>query len=107
MINFSQVICTPHLGANTIEAQKRVAEEIGEQIVSMIKGHPLVGVINAPALSNALNDKSKPWILLAEYLGYLAESFIGDKLSSHKINMQVFGKYENYHCDYYINTFFK
>lgn len=67
-----QVICTPHLGANTVEAQRRVALEIAQQIVDMAKGRPLTGVVNAPALTNASNEAFKPWIELAQALGYLA-----------------------------------
>lgn len=67
-----KVICTPHLGANTVEAQRRVALEIAQQIVDMVNGRPLVGVINAPALTNSTNEVCKPWIELAQALGYLA-----------------------------------
>ncbi|XP_076032026.1 D-3-phosphoglycerate dehydrogenase [Oratosquilla oratoria] len=67
-----KVICTPHLGANTVEAQTRVAEEIAQQIVDMVEGRPLVGAVNAPALTNALNEECKPWISLGQDLGYLA-----------------------------------
>lgn len=67
-----QVICTPHLGANTVEAQRRVALEIAEQIADMAKGRPMTGIVNAPALTNASNEAFKPWIELAQALGYLA-----------------------------------
>ncbi|KAG7167345.1 D-3-phosphoglycerate dehydrogenase-like [Homarus americanus] len=69
-----KVICTPHLGANTVEAQRRVAKEIAQQIVDMVHGRPLVGVVNAPALSNATSNACKPWIELAKALGCLANS---------------------------------
>lgn len=67
-----QVICTPHLGANTVEAQRRVALEIAQQMVDMARERPLIGVVNAPALTNASNEVFKPWIELAQALGYLA-----------------------------------
>lgn len=67
-----KVICTPHLGANTKEAQRRVACEIAQQMVDMMQGKPLVGVINAPALTNATSDACRPWIELAQSLGCLA-----------------------------------
>lgn len=66
-----KVICTPHLGANTVEAQRRVALEIAEQIVDMAKGRPMTGIVNAPALTNASNEAFKPWIELAQAFGYL------------------------------------
>lgn len=82
------VICTPHLGANTKEAQTRVALEIAQQMVDMIQGRPLVGVINAPALSSAMNDTARPWIQLAESLGYLAKS-IAQPQDSPALTVQV------------------
>lgn len=66
-----KVICTPHLGANTVEAQQRVAVEIAQQIVDMVKGKPLVGVVNAAALTHATSPASKDWIELAQALGCL------------------------------------
>lgn len=67
-----QVVCTPHLGANTVEAQRRVAVEVAQQIVDMVNGRPLVGVVNAPGLTNATSEVCKPWIELAQALGCLA-----------------------------------
>lgn len=87
-----KVICTPHLGANTIEAQRRVAVEIAEQIVDMVNGKPLVGVINAPALTNSTSEVCKPWIELSQALGYL-----GNRLSqptdtpSLTLSIELFG----------------
>ena len=41
-----KVLCTPHLGASTIEAQKRVAFEIAEQIVGASKGSSVIGLVS-------------------------------------------------------------
>uniref|UniRef100_A0A915KF48 D-3-phosphoglycerate dehydrogenase n=1 Tax=Romanomermis culicivorax TaxID=13658 RepID=A0A915KF48_ROMCU len=40
------VVCTPHIGASTVEAQNRVAQEIAEQIVAYNKGEQLMGAVN-------------------------------------------------------------
>ena len=42
-----KVLCTPHLGASTVEAQKRVALEIAQQIVDGSEGKPMVGLVRA------------------------------------------------------------
>jgi D-3-phosphoglycerate dehydrogenase len=47
LLNHPKMVCTPHLGASTAEAQIRVAQEIGEQFVGFFKGTSLVGAINA------------------------------------------------------------
>ncbi|OQR78007.1 D-3-phosphoglycerate dehydrogenase-like [Tropilaelaps mercedesae] len=43
-----KVICTPHLGANTAEAQSRVAIEISKQFVALKKGEEVWGAVNQP-----------------------------------------------------------
>ena len=40
-----KVLCTPHLGASTVEAQKRVAKEIAEQIVDASQGKSIIGLV--------------------------------------------------------------
>ncbi|CAB3403774.1 unnamed protein product [Caenorhabditis bovis] len=46
IVDHPLVICTPHLGASTIDAQLRVASEIAENIVQFNKG-TVLGVLNA------------------------------------------------------------
>ncbi|WP_370337926.1 phosphoglycerate dehydrogenase [Parvularcula marina] len=81
------VVCTPHLGASTNEAQENVAIQIAEQIADYL----LVG-----AVSNALNMASvtaeeaprlKPYISLAEHLGTLAGQVIKGPLTGFEINL--------------------
>lgn len=40
------MIACPHLGANTVEAQKRVAKEIAEQFVDAAKGKSTFGLVS-------------------------------------------------------------
>ncbi|MEM9234430.1 MAG: phosphoglycerate dehydrogenase [Pseudomonadota bacterium] len=81
------VVCTPHLGAATTEAQENVAIQIAEQIADYL----LVG-----AVSNALNmasvtaeeaPKLKPYIALAEQLGTLAGQVAQVALTSFEISL--------------------
>uniref|UniRef100_A0A0N5AN17 D-3-phosphoglycerate dehydrogenase n=1 Tax=Syphacia muris TaxID=451379 RepID=A0A0N5AN17_9BILA len=45
IIEHPRVICTPHLGASTAEAQRRVAEEIAENIVALNTENKYLGVV--------------------------------------------------------------
>jgi len=45
LIEHPNVVCTPHLGASTKEAQLRVAKEIAEQIVDATQGKGYFGVV--------------------------------------------------------------
>ena len=69
LFKHENVVATPHLGANTKEAQKRVAIEIAEQFVDVAKGKPLVGVVNAPSLAHASSKQLLPYVSLARKLG--------------------------------------
>ena len=39
------VVATPHLGASTVEAQTRVAEDIAQQFVDLVQGKSLFGAV--------------------------------------------------------------
>jgi D-3-phosphoglycerate dehydrogenase len=46
LISHPKVICTPHLGASTKEAQQNVAKEIALQFLDIIEGKPVPGVVS-------------------------------------------------------------
>lgn len=45
LIKHPLVVCTPHLGASTKEAQINVAKEIAEQFIEIINGKSVPGVV--------------------------------------------------------------
>jgi len=67
------VICTPHLGAATMEAQENVAIQLAEQMTDYLKKGAVSNAINMPAISSEEAPRLKPFIKLAELLG----SFVG------------------------------
>ncbi|KFV17366.1 D-3-phosphoglycerate dehydrogenase, partial [Tauraco erythrolophus] len=69
LVDHPNVICCPHLGASTREAQSRCGKEIAMQIVDMATGKGLAGIVNGQALSKAFAPQTKPWIALARALG--------------------------------------
>jgi D-3-phosphoglycerate dehydrogenase len=68
-----QVICTPHLGASTNEAQENVALQVAEQMADFLMAGAIVNALNTPSLSAEDAPKLRPYLRLAEQLG----SFIG------------------------------
>ena len=54
LIEHPLVVSTPHLGASTVEAQSRVAEEIAQQFVDMTQGKSLVGAVSLLILSTII-----------------------------------------------------
>ena len=53
LVEHPAVICTPHLGASTTEAQLKVAMEIAQQFVDAVQGKGLAGLVSG-ALKTAL-----------------------------------------------------
>uniref|UniRef100_A0A7M4FSJ2 D-3-phosphoglycerate dehydrogenase n=1 Tax=Crocodylus porosus TaxID=8502 RepID=A0A7M4FSJ2_CROPO len=76
LVNHPNVICCPHLGASTREAQSRCGKEIALQIVDLAKGKALAGTVNGQALSSAFAPQTKPWITLAKALGLLLHTMV-------------------------------
>lgn len=50
LISHPKFICTPHLGASSVEAQNRVATDIAEQIVKYAKLNEILGGVNVDSL---------------------------------------------------------
>jgi D-3-phosphoglycerate dehydrogenase len=74
LVAHERVVCTPHLGASTHEAQERVAVEIAEQVVAFLASGELKNAVNAPAISGELASQIAPYRRVAERLGrFLAQ----------------------------------
>jgi D-3-phosphoglycerate dehydrogenase len=67
------VVCTPHLGASTDEAQERVALEIAEQVALYLTSGTITNAVNVPSVSREAAAKLAPYAELADKLG----SFLG------------------------------
>lgn len=69
---FEQVICTPHLGASTVEAQEKVALQIAEQMADYLLTGAVANALNMPALSAEEAAQLAPYMTLADQLGSFA-----------------------------------
>jgi D-3-phosphoglycerate dehydrogenase len=66
------VVCTPHLGAATTEAQENVALQIAEQMSDYLIRGAITNALNFPSISAEEAPKLKPFVALAEKLGSFA-----------------------------------
>jgi D-3-phosphoglycerate dehydrogenase len=66
------VVCTPHLGAATSEAQENVALQIAEQMSDYLLRGAISNAVNFPSITAEEAPKLKPFIALAEKLGSFA-----------------------------------
>ncbi|MGV2981169.1 phosphoglycerate dehydrogenase [Camelimonas sp. ID_303_24] len=66
------VVCTPHLGAATTEAQENVALQVAEQMSDYLLRGAIQNAVNFPSITAEEAPKLKPFVELAEKLGSFA-----------------------------------
>ncbi len=66
------VVCTPHLGAATAEAQENVALQVAEQISDFLLTGAVSNAINMPSVSAEDAPRLKPYMELCRLLGTFA-----------------------------------
>ncbi|MGD1970109.1 MAG: phosphoglycerate dehydrogenase [Desulfobacterales bacterium] len=71
LFEIDRVICTPHLGASTLEAQTNVAVMVAEQIIAYLRDGTVINAVNVPAVSGDLLEKLNPYLTLADRMGCL------------------------------------
>ncbi|MAF97778.1 MAG: phosphoglycerate dehydrogenase [Micavibrio sp.] len=67
-----KVICTPHLGASTTEAQVNVAIQVAEQMSDYLNTGAVTNALNMASISAEDAPRLKPYLKLAEDLGKFA-----------------------------------
>src|SRR5579864_5259503 len=79
------VICTPHLGASTTEAQENVALQVAEQMSDYLLTGAISNAVNFPSITAEEAPKLRPYIELAEKLG----SFAGQLTETGILKVQI------------------
>jgi D-3-phosphoglycerate dehydrogenase len=72
LFGLPNVVCTPHLGASTSEAQENVALQVAEQMSDYLVKGAIANALNAPSVTAEEAPILKPWIALCEVLGSFA-----------------------------------
>ena len=85
LFGMEEVICTPHLGASTSEAQENVALQVAEQMSDYLNNGTITNALNMPSVSAEEAAKMKPYTTLAEQLGSFAGQITETGLKSVKI----------------------
>jgi D-3-phosphoglycerate dehydrogenase / 2-oxoglutarate reductase len=83
------LICTPHLGASTSEAQVNVAIQVAEQMSDYLLLGGITNAVNVPSLSAEEAPRLRPYMELAEKLGRLIGQIAGPEIRS--IDVEVEG----------------
>ncbi|WP_163848204.1 phosphoglycerate dehydrogenase [Pseudooceanicola aestuarii] len=73
LFNLPNVVCTPHLGAATSEAQENVALQVAEQMSNYLLDGAVENALNMPSMTAEEAKVMGPWVKLSDHLG----AFIG------------------------------
>ncbi len=83
-----RVVCTPHLGASTSEAQENVALQVAEQMADYLLTGAVVNALNMPSVSAEDAPKLRPYMQLAGQLGSFAGQLTEHALKSVSIEYE-------------------
>jgi D-3-phosphoglycerate dehydrogenase len=76
-----EVVATPHIGANTIEAQRDVAVQVVQQVIEALRGENFRNVVNLPFPDGVDYRSLAPYMHLAEKIGSLIMQLIRGRIS--------------------------
>ena len=91
-----KIICTPHLGASTIEAQENVAIQIAEQMSDYLIEGAVTNALNMPSISADEAPILSPFVKLAEQLGLFAGQLMLANFD--KIEIEYVGTISDFNC---------
>jgi len=75
LIELDQVVCTPHLGASTKEAQTAVSVEAAQALLDYLKRGHIRSAVNVTGLPARLSEKDLAFVDLAQRIGALLSPF--------------------------------
>jgi D-3-phosphoglycerate dehydrogenase len=76
LFGLDNVVCTPHLGASTTEAQEKVALQIAEQMSDYLLRGAIANAVNFPSILAEEAPRLMPFVKLAEQLGLFAGQLV-------------------------------
>lgn len=82
------VVCTPHLGASTSEAQVNVAIQVAEQMSEFLLNGAVANAVNMPSISSEEAPRLKPYMKLIEQLGSFAGQITDHAITKIEIEYQ-------------------
>ena len=85
LFKYDSVICTPHLGASTVEAQLRAGTIIAEQVAAVLNGQFAANAVNVPLSPGEDADELVPFLGLCEQLGKLAVQLADGPVDAYEV----------------------
>jgi D-3-phosphoglycerate dehydrogenase len=80
LFGLENLVCTPHLGASTTEAQENVALQVAEQMADYLMTGAVTNALNMPSVSAEDAPRLRPYLKLAEQLGRFAGQVVDSSI---------------------------
>ncbi len=88
LLDLENISVTPHLGANTYESQEKIATQAVEQAINAARGASYPNALNLPIKESELPSFVKPYLELAQKIGYLAAQINIGHIKTFKVHAQ-------------------
>ncbi len=85
LLDLPNIYVTPHIGANTLESQEKIALEAAAAAVEAARGSSYPNALNLPIKESELPYFVKPYLELAQKLGFFISQISKDAIRSVKI----------------------
>ncbi len=96
LIAQKKLVVTPHLGANTFEAQVNVAIDVSREIINYLDDKPLENAVNIPRFDMALMDQMRPFLNLMSVICDFGVQLVDTNLE--KVTLGFSGAIAHYDC---------
>src|SRR5215813_12308952 len=89
LVQHPRVVVTPHLGANTQEAQVNVSVDVARQLMAFRDGELVEHAVNIPVADRETMAEQRPFLQLAELLGRFCQQLEPDNVE--RVEVEVAG----------------
>ena len=96
LIAHEKLVVTPHLGANTFEAQVNVAIDVSREILNYLDDKPLENAVNIPRFDLALMDQMRPFLNLMSVMCDFGVQLVDNNIE--KVSFGFSGSIAHYDC---------
>ncbi|HEY4743170.1 MAG TPA: NAD(P)-dependent oxidoreductase, partial [Desulfuromonadaceae bacterium] len=96
LIADERLVVTPHLGANTFEAQVNVAIDVSKEIINYLDDKPLENAVNIPRFDLALMDQMRPFLNLMSVMCDFGVQLVDNNIE--KVAFGYGGSIAHYDC---------
>lgn len=96
LIGHDRLVVTPHLGANTHEAQVNVAIDVSREILNYLDDQPMESAVNIPRFDLALMDQMRPFLNLINVICEFGAQLLDNNLD--RVSFGYAGNIAHYDC---------